>query len=159
MAIDCWRRRRSTCIRRSERIVSSHMRLLTRIRICINSWLLARYRPIDKLRSPSLKYGAHLARWTHANNCIINASTKGDDDIRYQNIKEKTYLAYFKGHTKRYMLSKIHHALLALPRIFSLTTHRYVSYPQSHNPGNVANRWYFLVRCSWWYRPPVGFAQ
>lgn len=58
-------------------------------------------RNVPAFHSASHKYGVHLARFTHANNCIIYASTKEDDAIRYQSLKDQGYLAYFKGHTKR----------------------------------------------------------
>ncbi|GAA6057334.1 hypothetical protein JCM3770_001097 [Rhodotorula araucariae] len=50
---------------------------------------------------PSKKYGAHLARFTHTKNTMIHASTKGNDDIRYCKLDDRSYIRYFKGHTKR----------------------------------------------------------
>ncbi|KPV72992.1 uncharacterized protein RHOBADRAFT_55238 [Rhodotorula graminis WP1] len=50
---------------------------------------------------PSKKYGAHLARFTHTKSTMIHASTKENDDIRYCKLEDKSYIRYFKGHTKR----------------------------------------------------------
>jgi len=49
----------------------------------------------------SQKYGVDLARFTHAKNACVHASTKVDDDIRYLSLHDNKFLRYFKGHTKR----------------------------------------------------------
>ncbi|KAI9777843.1 MAG: member of Set1p complex, histone methyl transferase [Geoglossum umbratile] len=48
---------------------------------------------------PSKKYGAHLARFTHSSSCVLYASTKMDDTIRYLSTHDNQFLRYFKGHT------------------------------------------------------------
>lgn len=47
----------------------------------------------------SQKYGVHLARFSHAAQSIIYASTKQDDTIRYLATHDNTYIRYFRGHT------------------------------------------------------------
>ncbi len=54
-----------------------------------------------KQRMPSQKYGAHLARFTHDNNMVIFASTKGNNGIRYMNLKTKVFMRYFEGHENK----------------------------------------------------------
>lgn len=49
----------------------------------------------------SKKYGVDLPRFTHAKGCIIHASTKEDDTVRYHSLHDNKYLAYFKGHKAR----------------------------------------------------------
>ncbi|KAI9799862.1 MAG: member of Set1p complex, histone methyl transferase [Piccolia ochrophora] len=47
----------------------------------------------------SKKYGAHLARFTHAANSVLYASTKVNDTIRYLSTHDNKYIRYFNGHT------------------------------------------------------------
>ncbi|KAI9678645.1 MAG: member of Set1p complex, histone methyl transferase [Caeruleum heppii] len=49
----------------------------------------------------SKKYGAHLARFTHHQQSVLYASTKGDDTIRYLSTHDNQYLRYFRAHTAR----------------------------------------------------------
>lgn len=46
----------------------------------------------------SKKYGAKLARFTHANSSIIYASTKVNDAIRYLHMHDNSFGRYFEGH-------------------------------------------------------------
>ena len=39
-----------------------------------------------------------LPRFTHKNTCILHASTKEDDTVRYHSLHDNKYLQYFKGH-------------------------------------------------------------
>ncbi|KAI9032372.1 WD40-repeat-containing domain protein [Hyaloraphidium curvatum] len=48
--------------------------------------------------SNSKKYGCNLAKFTHHKNCIIYASTKEDDAIRYMSFHDNKFIRYFKGH-------------------------------------------------------------
>ena len=52
----------------------------------------------------SKKYGIGVARFSHKGN-IIHSSTKFDDAIRYQSPHDNVYLAYFAGHTGKYVRS------------------------------------------------------
>ncbi len=49
----------------------------------------------------SQKYGVDLARFTHAKNAAIHASTKRDDAIRYLSLHDNKFIRYFTGHTKK----------------------------------------------------------
>ena len=49
----------------------------------------------------SQKYGVDLARFTHAHNAAIHASTKRDDAIRYLSLHDNKFIRYFTGHTKK----------------------------------------------------------
>ena len=42
-----------------------------------------------------------LARFTHAHNAAIHASTKRDDAIRYLSLHDNKFIRYFTGHTKK----------------------------------------------------------
>ena len=44
----------------------------------------------------SQKYGVSLARFTHARNAAVHASTKVDDDLRYLSLHDNKFLRYFK---------------------------------------------------------------
>ncbi|SPO25826.1 related to SWD2 - subunit of the COMPASS complex [Ustilago trichophora] len=52
-------------------------------------------------KMPSLKYGVHLARFTHNKSNIIYASTKENNAIRYISLKTKAYIRYFEGHENK----------------------------------------------------------
>ncbi|KZW02757.1 WD40 repeat-like protein [Exidia glandulosa HHB12029] len=47
------------------------------------------------------KYGVDLIRFTHNPKCLIYASTKEEDAVRYHSLHDNRYLQYFKGHKKR----------------------------------------------------------
>ncbi|KAE8216561.1 hypothetical protein CF327_g218 [Tilletia walkeri] len=49
----------------------------------------------------SKKYGIDLARFTHKPDCILHASTRGDNSIRFHSLQENKYLSYFRGHESR----------------------------------------------------------
>ncbi|PWZ02183.1 WD40 repeat-like protein [Testicularia cyperi] len=53
------------------------------------------------LKVPSLKYGAHLGRFTHASDAVIFASTKENNAIRYLDLNTRTFLGYFEGHNNK----------------------------------------------------------
>lgn len=57
-------------------------------------------RGLHKYKVPSLKYGTHLARFTHHDGSVIFASTKENNAIRYMNLEKKSFLRYFEGHEK-----------------------------------------------------------
>ncbi len=44
----------------------------------------------------SQKYGVDLARFTHARNAAVHASTKVDDDVRYLSLHDNKFIRYFK---------------------------------------------------------------
>lgn len=50
---------------------------------------------------PSLKYGVHLARFTHDKDSIIHASTLENNAIRYLSLKTKMFIRYFEGHKNK----------------------------------------------------------
>ncbi|SYW75357.1 related to SWD2 - subunit of the COMPASS complex [Ustilago bromivora] len=54
-----------------------------------------------KTKIASLKYGAHLARFTHDKDSILYASTKENNALRYCNTKTKVYTRYFEGHENK----------------------------------------------------------
>lgn len=54
-----------------------------------------------KQKMASLKYGAHLARFTHDQSSVIYASTKENNAIRYISLKTKAYIRYFEGHENK----------------------------------------------------------
>ncbi len=56
---------------------------------------------VQKRLVNSQKYGVDLARFTHAKNAAIHASTKENDDIRYLSLHDNKFIRYFKGHSKR----------------------------------------------------------
>ncbi|CDW97675.1 hypothetical protein, partial [Sporisorium scitamineum] len=56
---------------------------------------------LHKQRIPSLKYGVHLARFTHDAQSVIFASTKENNAIRYMDVKLGKFIRYFEGHENR----------------------------------------------------------
>lgn len=49
----------------------------------------------------SKKYGVDLIHFTASKANVVHASTKENDIIRYLNVHENKYMAYFRGHTKK----------------------------------------------------------
>lgn len=49
----------------------------------------------------SRKYGVDLIHFTPDAKNVVHSSTKVDDAIRYLSLNSKTYLHYFRGHTKK----------------------------------------------------------
>lgn len=49
----------------------------------------------------SHRYGVGVVRFTLDENCIIYSSTKGDDAVRFLELKTNTYLHYFRGHESK----------------------------------------------------------
>ncbi|KAI9743856.1 MAG: member of Set1p complex, histone methyl transferase [Claussenomyces sp. TS43310] len=48
----------------------------------------------------SKKYGAKHAKFSHTASCIIYASTKENDTLRYLSTHDNSFIRYFKGHEK-----------------------------------------------------------
>jgi len=46
----------------------------------------------------SKKYGATLIEFTHADNTVLHASSKEDDQIRYLSLHDNKYIRYFSSH-------------------------------------------------------------
>merc|ERR1711976_1140413 len=49
----------------------------------------------------SKKYGVQRIQYTHNNQCVLYASTKVDDALRYQSMHDNKYIRYFQGHTDK----------------------------------------------------------
>lgn len=49
----------------------------------------------------SKKYGVQRIRYTHNTACVLYASTKVDDALRYQSLHDNKYIRYFQGHTDK----------------------------------------------------------
>ncbi|ORX55158.1 WD repeat protein 82, partial [Hesseltinella vesiculosa] len=49
----------------------------------------------------SKKYGVGLVRFNHDEQCVVYASTKEDDTLRYLSLHNNQYIRYFKGHTDK----------------------------------------------------------
>lgn len=61
----------------------------------------------------SQKYGAHLARFTHADFACLYASTPDlesdvDHSIRHLSLADKQYIRYFKGHKQQVLNLEVH---------------------------------------------------
>ena len=54
-----------------------------------------------KSKMASLKYGVHLARFSHDKDHVLYASTKENNMIRYLNLKTKSYSRFFEGHENK----------------------------------------------------------
>eukprot|EP00274_Cyanoptyche_gloeocystis_P003842 CAMPEP_0196660450 /NCGR_PEP_ID=MMETSP1086-20130531/39847_1 /TAXON_ID=77921 /ORGANISM="Cyanoptyche gloeocystis , Strain SAG4.97" /LENGTH=269 /DNA_ID=CAMNT_0041994877 /DNA_START=66 /DNA_END=872 /DNA_ORIENTATION=+ len=44
------------------------------------------------------KYGCGVTKFTHSPSCVIMASKKNDESLRYLSLHDNRYLRYFKGH-------------------------------------------------------------
>jgi len=49
----------------------------------------------------SKKYGIDLVRFVNKTNCVLYASTKVDDNLRYLSLHDNQYLRYFAGHKNK----------------------------------------------------------
>ncbi|SJX62870.1 related to SWD2-subunit of the COMPASS complex [Sporisorium reilianum f. sp. reilianum] len=56
---------------------------------------------VHKQKIPSLKYGVHLARFTHDAESVMFASTKENNAIRYMDVQHGKFIRYFEGHDRK----------------------------------------------------------
>lgn len=56
---------------------------------------------LHKQKIPSLKYGVHLAKFTHDAESVMFASTKENNAIRYMDVKLGKFIRYFEGHENK----------------------------------------------------------